>query len=64
MKEFMKIKDYCEESGFPEYTLRNLCGSYLSYRFSHRTGDSKNSHYIIDVPTFESMWRRGEFRNI
>ena len=62
MKRYMKIREYCKETGFPENTMRRLCKSYKAYKFSHRESDAPNAHIIITVPVFEKMWDSGEFR--
>ena len=64
MKDFMKIRPYCRETGFPEKTLRKLCDSHLGHRFARRTGDAVNSHWVIDTKKFKAMWEREEFRNV
>ena len=62
MKRYMKIREYCEESGFSEKTMRRLVHTYKAHRFAHR--ESENGHFIITVPVFEKMWDTGEFREV
>ncbi len=60
MKRFMRIHEYCEESGFPEKLMRRLCHTYKAYKFAKR--DSQKGAFLITVPLFEKMWDAGEFR--
>ena len=62
MKRYMKIREYCKETGFPEETMRALVKSYKGHKFSQRLSDADNSHYLITVPVFEKMWDSGELR--
>lgn len=62
MKRYMRIREYCKESGFPEKTLRRLCRTYKAGKFSRRTGEAINSHILINVAAFERMWDDGEFK--
>ena len=64
MKRYMRVREYCEETGFPVKLMYRLCRSYLGSRFSQRESDAVNSHIIITVPIFEKMWDGKEFRNV
>jgi len=63
VKEYMRIREYCKESGFPEKTLRRLCKTHMAPRFSRRTGDCVNSHILINPKRFQKLWDEGAFRN-
>lgn len=56
----MRVKEYCEESGFPLKLMYKLCRSYKGRKFSKKESEAVNSHIIITVPVFEEMWEKGE----
>lgn len=62
MKKYMTIRDYSEESGFPEKLLRRLCRTDKGQKFAHRANGSGNEQYLITVPVFEKMWEGNEFQ--
>ena len=64
MKRYMRVKEYCEATGFPVKLMYRLCRSHLGSRFSQRESDAVNAHIIITVPIFEKMWDGKEFRNV
>lgn len=61
MKQFMSIKEYCEETGFSEKTMRRLVHSYKAILFCRRTSDS--GKFLINTLVFERMWQKGEFKS-
>ena len=58
--KYMKIREYCDSSGFPESLLRRLCRTNKAHKFCQRTGSAVNSHILLCVPQFEKMWNSGE----
>ena len=64
MKRYMRVREYCEASGFPRNLMYRLCRSYMGVKFSSRTSDAYNAHIIICVPEFEKLWKEGAFRNV
>ena len=64
MKRYMRVRDYCKESGFPVKLMYRLCRSHMGNKFSKRESDAENSHIIITVPVFEKMWDEGELKNV
>ena len=64
MKRNMMLRDYLEESGFPENAMYRLLHSHLGTKFSFRTGSGKTSPFWIIVPVFERMQETGDFKEV
>lgn len=64
MQKFMNISEYCRESGFPVKAMRQLTKCYLADQFCFRRSGAVNATIIINVPVFEKMLERGDFKEV
>lgn len=65
MKTYMRIREYCTESGFPEDSMRMLVDQdRVPRKFTFKTSPKQNTPTLIIVKKFERMLENGDFREV
>lgn len=61
MKDFMRLNEYCNKTGMSRTLMLNAIHSSYGKKFAHKTSNSVNAPYIIDVGEFERLMDKGVF---
>ena len=64
MKEYMSVREFCKESGFPLTTMMKLVKRKNASEFAFKTSDKTTATVKIKTKVFMRMLDAGEFEEV
>lgn len=62
MKDYMSVRSFCKETGFPVRAMDKLVHSHHKAKFTFRTSGKANAQIMIKTDAFKQMLDRGDFK--